>query len=411
MQVLDGRYALVPNEEPRSGGMAEIRRAVDMVDGQKSVAIKLFKPDIDADRLHLEAYSRECRALQRLDHPNIVRILDGGTDRNSGRRFLVLEWLETSLLQHVAAHPLAGWDTFYETIGRPVLDGLTYAYGQDILHRDLKPQNVLFSPDGVIKVADFGISKLRSYLAPGVTVAGFRSEPYTPPESDVGTNSESRDVFGFAVLALACLGDLPLVTYDQVYCGLDDFDGPPEVVEVLRLALSRDPNERPRNVVDLKDELDRIHNQREAGFNATSQRRRFHVKITRRVEEKLQHNLNHSGMDVTGFVLDDLNEICGLKRYVPPTNKTAPSAKDDFPLALYAAQYVYHAFIDRESRGYLVVHNAMPWQPSFLEFQRDSAWTPHVEYSLLVGASPPADGTATMDWLVGSLAQPFQGAN
>ena len=112
MQVLQGRYALVPNEEPRTGGMAEIRRAVDMIDGQKSVAIKLFKRDMDADRLYLEAYSRECRALQRLDHPHIVRILDGGTDTESGRRFLVLEWLETSLLQHIAAHPLPGWDTF-----------------------------------------------------------------------------------------------------------------------------------------------------------------------------------------------------------------------------------------------------------------------------------------------------------
>lgn len=387
MHVLQGRYALVPNEEPRTGGMAEIRRAVDMIDGQKSVAIKLFKRDIDADRLHLEAYSRECRALQRLDHPHIVRILDGGTDSESGRRFLVLEWLETSLLQHIAAHPLPGWDTFYEKIGRPILDGLSYAYGQDILHRDLKPQNVLFSTDDVIKVADFGISKLTSYIAPGVTVAGFRSEPYSPPESDVGTSSESRDVFGFAVLALACLGDEPPVNYDQVYRSLDDFDGPPEVTDVLRLALSRDPSERHTNIVDLKDELDKIQSHREAGFTATLQRRRCYVKIIRRVEDKLRQTLDRSGIDVKGFVLDDLNEICGLKRYVPPTNKKASSNEESFQLALYAAQYVYHAFIDRESRGYLVLHNAVPWQPSFLEFQRASAWTPEFQYSLLVGSS------------------------
>ena len=403
MQVLLDRYALVPNEAPRTGGMAEIRRAVDMVDGQKSVAIKLFGPDIDLNRVHLEAYSRESRALQRLDHPNIVRILDGGTDTESGRRFLVLEWLETSLVHYVAAHPLPGWDTFYERIGRPILDGLSYAYGQDILHRDLKPQNVLLSTDNVIKVADFGISKLRSYIAPGVTVAGFRSEPYAPPESDVGTNSETRDVFGFAVLALACLADEPLVTYDQVYRALDDFDGPPDVAEVFRLALSRDPNDRQSNVVDLKDELDKIQDQREAGFNASLDPRRCYVKITRRVEDKLRQFLDCSAADVKGFVLDDLNEICGLKR--PPTIKKASSSDEGFPVALYTAQYVYHALIDRESRGYLVLHNVSPWQPSFLEFQRDSAWTPQVQYSLLVGSSPPEDGAATMDWLVQGLAQ------
>ena len=129
-------------------------------------AIKFFKTEAEAGRLHLEAYSRECRALQRLDHPNIVRVLDVGTDPESGRRFLVLEWLETSLVHYLSAHPLAGWDTFYEKIGRPILDGLVYAYSQDVLHRDLKPHNVLFSSDGVIKVVDFGISKLRSYVSP-----------------------------------------------------------------------------------------------------------------------------------------------------------------------------------------------------------------------------------------------------
>ena len=154
MHVLNERYVLVENEKPRTGGMAEVHRAFDVVNGQP-VAIKFFKTEIEAGRLHVEAYSRECRALQRLDHPNIVRVLDVGTDDESGRRFLVLEWLETSLVQHVAAQPLPGWDTFYEDIGRPILDGLVYAYSRDVLHRDLKPHNVLFSADGVIKVVDF----------------------------------------------------------------------------------------------------------------------------------------------------------------------------------------------------------------------------------------------------------------
>ena len=404
MQILQQRYALVPNEKPRTGGMAEIRRAIDMVAGQKSVAIKFFKADIEADRLHLEAYSRECRALQRLHHPNIVRILDGGTEPESGRRFLVLEWLETPLSQHLASAPLAGWDTFYEDIGRPILDALVYAFGQDVLHRDLKPQNVLFSSEGVIKVADFGISKLRSHVAPGLTVAGFRSEPYTPPETDIGTTSESRDVYGFAVLALECLADEPLVSYEDVYRELEHFDGPPEVADVLRVALSTNPAERQRDVVALKDELDKIQGDREAGFEAASPRRRCYVKITRKVETAIQQTFGQAGTDAKRLVLEDLNEICGLKRFVPK-NDDARSRDPGFRIALYAAQYLYHAVIDRQSRAYLVVQNALPWQSSSLEYQRDSAWLPRVHYQLQIGSGTPDGGVATMEWLVDGLAQ------
>ena len=404
MHVLKERYVLVENEKPRIGGMAEIHRAFDVANGQP-VAIKFFKTEIEAGRLHVEAYSRECRALQRLDHPNIVRVLDVGTDDESGRRFLVLEWLETSLVQHVAAQPLPGWDTFYEDIGRPILDGLVYAYSRDVLHRDLKPHNVLFSEDGVIKVVDFGISKLRSYVSPGLTVAGFRSEPYTPPESDDGTNSESRDVFGFGVLALACLSDVPLLSYEDVYRALEDFDAPPAVTTALRLALSKNPDERQTNVVLLKAELDKIQAQREADFNATLPRRRCYVKITRKVQDILRKTLDHAGIEVKRFVLDDMNEICGVNRYVPPSQHKEPLQENRIQIALYAAQYLYHGVIDSESRGYLVVVSVSPWQPSYLEFQRDSAWLPEVEFHLQIGSSPPPDGTTTMEWLVTGLAE------
>ena len=404
MHALNDRYVIVPNQEPRTGGMATVYRALDVLEAQH-VAIKFFKTEIGADPLHLEAYSRECRALQRLDHPNIVRVLDVGTDPESGRRFLVLEWLETSLVQRVADQPLAGWDTFYEQIGRPILDGLVYAYSKEVLHRDLKPHNVLFSPDGVIKVADFGISKLRSCVSIGLTMAGFRSEPYAPPEPDDGTNSESRDVFGFAVLALACLSDAPVVSYNDVYRGIDDLDVPPDVAAILSLALSKRPDERHSDIVVLKEELDKIQAPREAGFNATSPRRRCYVKITRNVEEKLRETLDHSGIDAKRFVIDDMNEICGLKHYVPSNEQQELSREDGLQFAFYAAQYLYHGFIDRESQGYLVVHNVSAWQPSFLEFQRDSAWMPEVDFHVQVGSSTPPGGQATMDWLVDRLAE------
>ena len=405
MHSLNDRYVIVPNQEPRTGGMATVYRAIDMLLDGQHVAIKFIDTETKADRLHLEAYSRECRALQRLDHPNIVRILDVGTDPESGRRFLVLEWLETSLAQRIADQPLPGWDTFYEEIGRPILDALVYAYGKQILHRDLKPHNVLYSPDGLIKIADFGISKLRSCVSIGLTMAGFRSEPYAPPEPDDGTNSDSRDVFGFAVLALECLSDAAVLSYDDVYRLINDLDVPPDVATTLSRALSKRPDERHGNIVLLKEELEKIQAPREAGFSAGAPRRRCYVKITRTVEEKLLDTLDHAGIDAKRFVIDDMNEVCGVKRYVPPNEHPQPSRDGGLQFAFYAAQYLYRGFIDRESEAYMVVHHVSAWQPSFLESQRESAWIPDVEFHVQVGSSTLADGQQTMEWFVQSLAE------
>ena len=404
VHVLNERYAIVPNEMPRTGGMAEVYRATDIFTAQP-VAIKLFPTKIEADRLYLESYSRECSALQRLDHPNIVSVLDVGTDAETGRRFLVLEWLETSLMQYVVDQPLPGWDTFYEKIGRPILDGLVYAYSKDVLHRDLKPQNVLFSPEGVIKVADFGISKLRSYVSIGMTVAGFKSVPYAPPEPDDGKNSESRDVFGFAVLGLVCLGGSAPVSYDDVYHSMEELDVPLEIADTFSRALSKNPDDRHRNVVVLKEELEKIQAQRQAAFGATSQRPRCYVKIAGKVENKLRETLDHAGIDFKSFVIDDLNETCGIKSYHPQQPEREPSVEDGLQFSLYGAEYLYHGLIDRASKSYLVVHNVSEWQPSFLEFQRDSAWIPEVEFHLQVGTGAPPGGIETMEWLVASLAE------
>ena len=403
MPILNGRYAIVPNEEPRPGGMAEVYRAIDLKTTQH-VAIKFFHTEIRSNPIHLEAYSRECSALQRLDHPNIVSILDVGKDSESGRRFLVLEWLETTLLQHVADQRPLGWDTFYEKIGRPILDALVYAYSKDVLHRDLKPQNVLFSPERVLKVADFGISKLRSYVSLGRTMRDFRSEPYAPPERDDGTNSESRDVFGFAVLVLECLNDVAPVSYDDVYNGMMILDVPSEIADILSLAVSKNPDDRHTNIVILKEALESIQAPREAGFGVTSRRRRCYVRIASRVESKLNEKLGDGRVDVKSFVIEDLNENCGIKGYQPSKAENGPSSVDGLRFSLYAAQYLYYGVIDQSSKGYLVVHEVREWQPSSLEFQRDSAWIPDVEFRLQVGASCPSDGVETMAWLVASVA-------
>jgi len=401
VHILNKRYALVPNEAPRKGGMAEVCRAIDMYEGQRSVAIKLFKSDLDADRLHLEAYARESTALQRLDHPNIVKIIDGGRDEETNRRYFVLEWLELSLADHVAKTPCAGWDSFFEEVGRPILGALSYAYGRGVVHRDLKPQNVLFSSDGQLKVADFGISKLTALIAPGLTVAGFRSQPYSPPEPDDGMHTETRDVFGFAVLALACLGHGPLVTYEDVYKAADSFDGPPDVAAILERALSREPADRHPNIIALRNELEQIQGHREDHFAAASDARRCYVKITRNVEDRVRafRSKDEPSSDTKQAIVADLNEICGVKR-------DEKSGKNDAhaQLVLYAGQHMYRAVVDPETKAFLIIESVSLGRPSWLELQRESAWIPKVKYTYLLG-QPPADAVGTTSWLLDGVIE------
>src|SRR5437879_2296273 len=122
--------------------MAEVRRARDMRE-DRDVAIKFFGRHFAPDRFTREAFSRESRILEALDHPNIVKVFDGGRDPEDGSPYLVLEWLDSNLADFLASKPFGGWDDFYELIGRPILQALTHAFGKGIIHRDLKPQNIL----------------------------------------------------------------------------------------------------------------------------------------------------------------------------------------------------------------------------------------------------------------------------
>ncbi|WP_281492011.1 AAA domain-containing protein [Desulfosarcina cetonica] len=294
-----------------------------------------------------------------------------------------------------------------------MLNALTYAFAKDILHRDLKLQNVLFCPEGVVKVADFGISKLRSFIAPACTVAGFRSEPYAPPEQDFGSFSETRDVYSFAVLTLACLHQCPITTYEDVYRCLDDFDGPPEIEDILKAALSRNPEDRPSNIIKLKNLIDIVQSKREAEFSKKLKTRRIKVKITRSVEEKLRQSLDQVGIDVRKFVIDDLNEICGIGRYKNDKQINRKISNNDgnqlyIRLSLYAAQYLYAAVIDDDTKGFLVLINVFPFQPSYLDFQRESNWRPEISFSNQIGSHVTGDDVDNIKWLINGLAEQEQ---
>ena len=131
-------------------------------------------------------------ALRELPHSNIVQLVDAGTEESSGRLFVVTEWVEHSLPEWLKAHPLAGWDDYYERIGKGLLDALHFAHLRRFTHRDVKPAKVLMTGRGVPKLADFGLAKLHAFMQPGVTLSECASRPFAPPEADEGVHAFER---------------------------------------------------------------------------------------------------------------------------------------------------------------------------------------------------------------------------
>jgi serine/threonine protein kinase len=225
-KLINDRYAIQP--PPKAGGMAEVYKAYD-IDTARHVAIKLFTRGTIDDHILKETFDREVRALKELRHPNIVELLDVGIERTSGNRFLVLEWMDSDLWALKGASALQGWDSFYTEIGRPLLKALAFAHSREVVHRDVKPRNVLLDSSGMPKLADFGISKLKTWLEPSITLNEFASKPFCPPEPNDGSFEYSRDVFGFAAVTVQCLSEAALHTYDELFAAVDDLDVPQEV--------------------------------------------------------------------------------------------------------------------------------------------------------------------------------------
>src|SRR6195952_4753673 len=193
---LNGRYRL----EARigSGGMSTVYRAMD-VTLERQVAIKLMNREVSSDSDQLERFRREARAVAQLSHPHIVGVIDAGED--DGRPYIVFEYVEGETLK----------DRIRRCGRLPVDESLAYAieitralgaaHTRAIVHRDIKPQNVLIDEEGMAKVTDFGIA--RSLDEEGLTADGrvLGTTDYVSPEQALGhiVNGQS-DIYSLGIV-------------------------------------------------------------------------------------------------------------------------------------------------------------------------------------------------------------------
>ncbi|HVS69235.1 MAG TPA: serine/threonine-protein kinase [Mycobacteriales bacterium] len=219
--LLDGRYRL--GVLLGSGGVAEVYRAFDER-LHRDVAIKLFRGDV-ADQLH--RHEDEMRTLARLDHPSLVTVLDAGEDDATRRPYLVMSLVEGPTLAEELRYGALPSDRVAE-IGMALADGLAYVHSQGLIHRDVKPANVLMSADGRVHLADFGIARLvdSSHITNAGEVVG--TPAYFAPEQVAGEPvGPPVDVYALGLVLLECL------------TGRREYEGP--AMEVAMARLSRPP--------------------------------------------------------------------------------------------------------------------------------------------------------------------------
>src|SRR5215210_5796543 len=210
---LNGRYRL--DAQIGSGGMSTVYRAFDTT-LERQVAVKLMHREIASDSDQLERFRREARAVAQLSHPHIVGVIDAGEE--DGRPYIVFEYVEGETLKdRIRRHgrlPVDEAIAYAIEIAR----ALGAAHARHIVHRDVKPQNVLIDEEGSAKVTDFGIA--RSLDEEGLTAEGrvLGTTDYVSPEQALGhdVNGQS-DIYSLGVVLFEMLtGDVPFTGENQV---------------------------------------------------------------------------------------------------------------------------------------------------------------------------------------------------
>lgn len=367
LSLSDGRY--VTRGKPKSGGLSSVYRATD-IETSSMVALKVFRSEGSTDEVIEESFRREVQALSDLQHPNIVRILDSGRDDENGVHFVVMEWVEQDLSAVMAPGKYENWETYYRAVGKGVLDALAFAHTRSTAHRDVKPSNVLVTDEGLVKLCDFGISKIRNFLAPGVTLARFSSAPYSPPELDDGSYSYSRDVFGFAALSVAALTGTAPSKYEELFALLEEAPLEEPIRRVLRRCLElNQPELRPANAVLLQAELERA-----APVPISQTLPLVLMALTNKVRDAVEHDLGLRGSQGERFIERDLEGA--RMEELPPT-----AEKPDRSFRLYGGKYGYTALRD-SAGGKLVLVAALEYQPSEIDRKRSNAADPEVRFAL-----------------------------
>ncbi|CAN5147637.1 Stk1 family PASTA domain-containing Ser/Thr kinase [soil metagenome] len=265
-RVLAGRYAL--RGPLGTGGMAEVHLAHDRV-LERDVAIKLMHGHYAEDPTFVARFRREAQAAARLSHPNVVAVYDTGED--DGRPFIVMEYVAGHSVADLLAGEGVPRDRAVE-IADEAARGLHYAHDRDLVHRDVKPGNILVADDERVKVADFGIARAVSSETITQTATVLGTAAYIAPEQARGDAVDRRtDVYSLGCVLYEMLtGQQPFGGQSAVAVAYQHISEPPtppsrldpslpdDLEAVVLKAMAKDPADRYQSARDFHLDLRRV---------------------------------------------------------------------------------------------------------------------------------------------------------
>ena len=192
---LDGRYEIT--ELIGQGGMANVYKATDVLDN-RIVAVKILKREFSESDEFLRRFRNESKAIAVLSHPNIVKIYDMGFSEKL--QYIVMEYIDgITLKEYIDSERVLNWKDAVHFIIQ-ILRALQHAHNRGIVHRDIKPQNIMLLTDGTIKVMDFGIAKFAREESMTATDQAIGTVHYISPEQARGGYSDEKsDIYSLGV--------------------------------------------------------------------------------------------------------------------------------------------------------------------------------------------------------------------
>lgn len=273
--VLGGRYQL--QERIGMGGMSVVYRALDR-DTHSIVAIKTLKAEYCSDLEFVRRFQNEIKATAELQHPNIVEIFDQGEE--DGMPYIVMEFIEgITLKDYIIALQTLKWKDAFSVTSK-VLSAVACAHGHKVIHRDIKPQNIMITDEGQIKLTDFGIARVVSASTKQAKPDSAGSVHYLSPEQARGGLVDERsDLYSIGIMLYEMVtGVVPFDGESHVSIALKHIDGhivPPHTVDpeipvgvsdFIMVATNKNPLQRFQSAEEMADRMKKVAREPDFSF-------------------------------------------------------------------------------------------------------------------------------------------------